>query len=1294
MFIQAVKSVGSFVPKTKRFYTQAELPKLLQLLRGYSRPFSSNQKIDGLVFCKKRGYIDPTCKTPDSLPNFFPKSGKPDALYVMARGVASQRIVDTCNRLNIPTVVPVIKGDTERVQGATTYAAFKGEGVPALLDAEQHAAVAKQYGCAAVHPAWGGLSEVKDAHLTMREHDLWVIAPEPCVIEKLGSKISGADEANSAGLPIIKGTDIVDSVDKALIAMEEEGIDFPVMVKAESGGGGKGMKEAHQSSDFEAAFDSAKSEALNSFGNDRVFIQELLPKDKSRHVEIQMMGDRWGSAKAVDGRDCSTMLNDQKIIEEKKSIPAELANSAEVFFKNNGYATAGTIEFMGFENADPSKKDWDTKFLEVNTRLQVEHTVTDHAQGIDLVEIQLRVASGQTIEEIFKDHQPSTRHAINFRLNAQEFKNQTMMPVSEFSSLTVYPPTHQRDVSLTSTQPLNPSTAFDSCLGLLTVSAETRPDAIRLALNVLAQTHLSRTSAPFAFTYLNEPVFRDNKHTTATVGSLLKTAEFKQKYDRDRRNSHLGQVEKLGQALADTHFNGTLMSGVVNPHLIQKASFPPLPEIPTIPSQWPKNEKTFGQVYREAETPFEGARNVVALRKEWTKKGRFLLGSERFRDGSQTKEANSEPPKEKQEAAPFYNQFPYSYTFMGGGADTHVVLFRHRQNPFSASKALADKMPDQIGKMLVRADAIVSYGNERIHEDDNYILLKDHVEKGDIKELRVFHGLNDIPRMVSSLKAAAKLPAIIELCMVFNKQYSADQIVDYFTLLYLHAALIDANNSAGLTKKSEYGADEEDSVLARLQYCIKDAQGRAGMENLAQLKDVPKLFNETVSELIEELNMSEHFPRALSSRFQGLLQHFSPEDQVKLKLYLTESALPENPQFNFHGHDARGVHNMMAKELQEADWAGFDVTGTEMMATTNTQAPTAKIVDSITNGSTDYFNAAELDGIAPFEFAFNQHLKSLQGGNEQTAAMAKKYGVPPGMINNVRVAFLNLGHSIHDFPKFFPVYCIVLDKILNATGVTPISKDAGDAAITLMNNNVEPNEAAVKKWMCENPDRLPVGITKILTGEKGAAPFGFDPDVKEAVKAANPVDTNEVKPVLQDLEYESEIPKSLQRLDAKQFPGDLAGLLNFRDKYGAKLWQNLSLEHKLRGLDIGETLIAGGMPVTLKSAWDDLENRNVFFKLGSQHYAKYTSALPQVGERNTPVLKPGDHKAGTTGQLTSIKKNIGDSVKQGDVVAIMTAAKMEIAITAEQDGVVKEFSFEEGMSVNETDILFNISDEK
>ncbi|RAP37168.1 hypothetical protein DID80_04555 [Candidatus Marinamargulisbacteria bacterium SCGC AAA071-K20] len=1281
MLIPVVNSFARLVPRVTRSHTKGALPRLL----------SSNKKIDRLVFCANRGFIDPTCKTPEALPNFFPKSGKPDSLYIMARGVAAQRIVNTCNKFGIPTVVPVINGDTERVSGATTYAAFGGEGVPALLDAVQHAAVAKQHGCAAVHPAWGGLSEDKDAHRTMRENGLWVIAPEPCVIEKLGSKISGAEEASKAGLPIIRGTDIVGTVEEALSEMKKDGISFPVMVKAESGGGGKGMKEAHQAADFEAAFYSAKSEALNSFGNDRVFIQELLPKDKSRHVELQMMGDRFGAAKVVDGRDCSNMLNDQKIIEENYGVPSQLALSAETFFENNGYATAGTIEFMGFENSDLTKKDLEIKFLEVNTRLQVEHTVTDHTQDTDLVETQLRVASGQTIEDIFKDHQSSTRHAINIRLNAQEYKNETMMPVSEFPPLTVYPPTIQRDVSLTSTKPDAPSTAFDSCLGLLTVSAKTRPDAIRLARSVLAKTYLPRTSASFAYTYLNELVFRNNKHNTATVGTLLNTDDFKRKYERDIRENPLGQLEKLGQALADTRTNGTLMSGVVNPHLIQKASFPPLPEIPTVSSQWPAGEQTFGQVYSGAKSPFEGARDVVALRKEWTQKGRFLLGNERFRDASQTRDANCEPPREKQLAAPFYNQFPYSNMFMGGGADTHVVLFRHRENPFSASKALADKMPDQIGKMLVRADAVVSYGNERIHEDDIYALLKDHLEKGGIKEFRVFHGLNDIPRMGSSLKAAAKLPAIIELCMVFNKQYSADQIVDYFTLLYVHSALIDANNSADLTKKSEYGADEQDSVLARLQLCIKDAQGRAGMENLAQLKEVPKLFNETVSEFIQELNISEDFQSVLSPRFQGLLQHFSPEDQVKLKLYLTQSALPENPQFNFHGHDARGVHNMMAKELQEAGWAGFDVTGTEMMSTTNTQAPTARIVDSITNGSTDYFKAKTLDGIALFEFALNKHLSPLQGGNEQTAAMATKYGVPPGMINNVRNAFLNLGHSIDDFPKFFPVYQIVLDKILNATGVTPISKDAGDAAITLMNNKVEPNLAAVKKWMCENPDLLPVGITKILIGEKGAAPFGFDPEVSAAVKAANTVSTNEVVAVLNDLEYKPEIPRSLQRLDAKQFPGDLAGLLNFRDKYGPTLWQSLSVEHKLRGLEVGETITAGGMPVTLKSEWEDSENKHTLFKLGL-HYATYTSALLQAGGSTTPVLKPGDHKAVVAGQLTSIKKAEGDSVKKGDVIAIITAAKMEISITAEHDGVVSNFSAEVGDSVGASYILFNISD--
>jgi pyruvate carboxylase len=1268
-----------------------------------------------LIFKEDKGYVDPNVTTPGSLPDFFKKN--PDSLYVAGRGVAAQRIVETCNNLGIRVVVPVIDGDTERVRGADVYANMQGTGTEAFLNVAQHVDLANKYGCAAVHPGWGGWSEDSSAHRTVRDNGLWVIGPEPVVIDLMGSKTESAILASQAGLPIIKGTGIISELTNINTELANAGITFPVMVKAVSGGGGKGMRIARNAQELESSFKSAQNEARINFGDDRVFIQSLLDVDHARHRELQMIADRYGNSKCVGGRDCSSQRGNQKIIEE--SVDLFLAKESESLVSKVGYSNAGTLEFI-YSNGKYS-------FLEMNTRLQVEHPVTEFQTGVDLVEAQLKVASGIQLSKIFPNELNRSSHTMNVRINAQEFKplEQTMMPSAELKhGYTKWPLVHPQHSRLVTTYPKTFSGNFDSCVGLYTAMATTRNEAINILRKNLSKSYLPGTNLDFVLGILNSDSFKSDTHNLGTVSKLMQDQQFSDTYRRNEQLNSEVNIAKLVHLLADIAVNGTKMTGVINPELIQnKSTFPELPEVNAVPSQWPEG-KTFGQLYSEAGGDFKGARSVIKERRRWVnEENRFLLGTERFRDQSQTRDANREAPREKQLAAPFYNQFPFAYNFVGGGADTHVVTMVHKEDPHEASAKLSQLMPDQISKALIRADAVVGYGDSLdLSLDQMRELHSDMYNIGEIKEQRHFHGLNDMNRILLSMKASCVYPFILDMCQAFHENYTADQSVAHFVSIFLNA--VELENDASIIKKSfELGyfdsledAKKEFSIINRLHFSIKDAQGIIGLENVPVLEKIPSKLKESLKRLFElavadkltqqsfqdiiseDIMPIKKFPNidTVAKQLKALvLNHFEING---VDYNLATPAQKETlfneliPVMGVHSHNARGVHQMLANKLSKSGWGCFDVGGTEMMTTSNTQAPVSSIVPAIEDGRANYFNFTKLDDIAAFEYILNKWLSPLQGGNEQTANMAATYGIPPGMINNVRNAYLALGGDPNKFREILPLFGIVLKEILDATGVTPISKDAGDTALVLALEKVEATKEAIINWIEKNASKLPMGIKNIMLGRKGDAPFEFNQEVKNAVNNLCESEKPEFLKII-DVQYRQrceeidrvsvDVPAHLKRLDVYQFPGEIKRMLSFNKEHG-NLYKYLPLDVKLRGLEPNKIYTYSFEPLERDfqlrlgpiSSSDNFGMRNVEIEVDSkQHKVPIKDASIVVKEDSVTKLEPGQQlvRSNCVGVVFKLLKNPGDRVEKGDNIAILTAMKMEVTIASTASGILEKY---------------------
>lgn len=280
-------------------------------------------------------------------------------------------------------------------------------------------AAAVTTGCEAVHPGYGFLAENADFARACAENDLVFIGPSPECIERMGNKAAARETMTACGVPTVPGSDgVVERVEDARAFAEAVG--YPVLIKASAGGGGKGMREVHRPEDLEGAYAAAKAEAAAAFGNDDVYLEKLVLRP--RHIEIQVLADDHGNQVALCERDCSIQRRHQKLLEEAPSpalddeLRAAMGEAAVKAVKAVDYRNAGTIEFL----LDESGAFY---FMEMNTRVQVEHPVTEQITGTDIIKEQLRIASGEPMSCADRAPFSPNGHAIEFRINAEDPAN-------------------------------------------------------------------------------------------------------------------------------------------------------------------------------------------------------------------------------------------------------------------------------------------------------------------------------------------------------------------------------------------------------------------------------------------------------------------------------------------------------------------------------------------------------------------------------------------------------------------------------------------------------------------------------------------------------------------------------------------------------------------------------------------------------------------------------------------------------------------------------------------------------
>jgi acetyl-CoA carboxylase biotin carboxylase subunit len=338
-------------------------------------------------------------------------------ILIANRGEVALRIARTCDRLGIEPVFAASTADATApyLRGRTTVILGPAKASESYLDPLRLVQAARQSGCTALHPGWGFLAENARFAQLCEQHGITFIGPSPAAMDLMGRKTPAKRVAAAAGLRLIPGSDgtLRDAAHARSVADE---VGYPVLLKAESGGGGRGMRIVRHPDEIATAFASAEAEARAAFGDPRLFLERLI--EGGRHVEIQVLADRYGHVVHLGERDCTVQRNHQKLIEESpaRAVPAdELARTfaaATRVCQDIGYVGAGTIEFL----LDHEKK---LRFMEMNTRLQVEHCVSEMRTGIDLVEEQIKVAAGHRLSRTQADIEFSG-HAIECRINAED----------------------------------------------------------------------------------------------------------------------------------------------------------------------------------------------------------------------------------------------------------------------------------------------------------------------------------------------------------------------------------------------------------------------------------------------------------------------------------------------------------------------------------------------------------------------------------------------------------------------------------------------------------------------------------------------------------------------------------------------------------------------------------------------------------------------------------------------------------------------------------------------------------
>ncbi|KAK3335783.1 pyruvate carboxylase [Cercophora scortea] len=1147
-------------------------------------------------------------------------------ILVANRGEIPIRIFRTAHELSLHTIAIFSYEDRlsmHRQKADEAYVIGKrGQYTPvgAYLASDEIVKIAVEHGAQMVHPGYGFLSENADFARKVEKAGLIFVGPSPEVIDALGDKVSARTLAIAAGVPVVPGTEgAVEKFEEVKEFTDKYG--FPIIIKAAYGGGGRGMRVVREQASLQDAFERATSEAKSAFGNGTVFVERFL--DKPKHIEVQLLGDNHGNIVHLYERDCSVQRRHQKVVEiaPAKDLPVDvrdaILNDAVKLAKSVNYRNAGTAEFL----VDQQNRYY---FIEINPRIQVEHTITEEITGIDIVAAQIQIAAGATLEQLgLTQDRISTRgFAIQCRITTED-------PAKNFQpdtgKIEVYRSAGGNGVRLDGGNGFAGAVItpfYDSMLVKATCHGSTYEIARRKVLRALIEFRIRgvKTNIPFLASLLTHPTFIEGNCWTTFIDDTPSLFDLVGSQNR---------AQKLLAYLGDVAVNGSSIKGQVGePKFRGDIIIPPLLD-------------DAGHKIDVTEPCAQGWRKIILEQgpKAFAKavreyKGTLLMDTT-WRDAHQSLLATRVRTVDllniaKETSHALHNLYALE---CWGGATFDVAMRFLYEDPWDRLRKMRKLIPNIPFQMLLRGANGVAYASLPDNAIDHFV---DQAKKNGVDIFRVFDALNDIDQLEVGIKAVQKAGGVCEGTVC----YSGDM----------------------LNPKKKYNLQYYLDIVDKLVALDIDVLG---------IKDMAGVLK----------------PHAATILIGTIRKKY-----------------PDLP-IHVHTHDSAGtgVTSMVACAMAGAD--AVDAATDSLSGMTSQPSINAILASLDGTGKDPGLNVHHVRALDTYwsqlRLLYSPFEAHLTGPDPEVY----EHEIPGGQLTNLifQASQLGLGSQWLETKKAYEQANDLLGDIVK---VTPTSKVVGDLAQFMVSNKLSFDDVQARAAELD----FPGSVLEFFEGMMGQPYGGFpEPLRTNALRGRRkldkrpglflePVDFNKIRKELNrkfggnatecDVASYIMYPKVFE--DYKKFVlkyGDLSVLPTKYFLSKPEIGEEFHVE-----LEKGKVLILKLLAVGPLS--ENTGQREVFYEMnGEVRQATVDDKQASVENVSRPKADPTDSSqvgAPMAGVLVELRVREGGEVKKGDPLAVLSAMKMEMVISAPHNGVVSSLAVREGDSVDGSDLVCRI----
>ncbi|XP_034178667.1 pyruvate carboxylase isoform X1 [Osmia lignaria lignaria] len=1158
------------------------------------------------------------------------------SVLVANRGEIAIRVFRACTELGIRSVAIYSEQDKMQMHRQKADEGYMiGRGLPpvqAYLNIPEIIKVAKENDVDAIHPGYGFLSERSDFAEAVINAGMRFIGPSPKVVQQMGDKVAARVAAIEAGVPIVPGTDgPVTTSDEAMEFCIKHGL--PVIFKAAYGGGGRGMRVVRQMEEVRESFERASSEAKAAFGNGAMFIEKFI--ERPRHIEVQLLGDNAGNVVHLYERDCSVQRRHQKVVEIAPAprldpkIRNEMTERAVRLAKHVGYSNAGTVEFLADERGN-------FYFIEVNARLQVEHTVTEEITGIDLVQSQIRIAEGMTLPEL-----GMTQSKIIPQGSAIQCRVTTEDPAKNFQPDTgrieVFRSGEGMGIRLDGASAFAGaiiSPYYDSLLVKVIAHASDLQASCAKMNRALREFRVRgvKTNIPFLLNVLENQKFLSGNVDTYFIDENPQLFQFQPSQNRAQKLlNYLGSILVNGPS---TPLATSLKPADIKPHIPQIAldfaklaaaeenNDPDLPDLLEPP-------KGFRHIYKE--------QGPEAFAKAIRQHDGLLLMDTTFRDAHQSLLATRVRSHDLLLISPFVaHKFNNLYSLENwGGATFDVALRFLHECPWERLEDMRKAIPNIPFQMLLRGANAVGYTNY----PDNvvYKFCELAVQTG-MDIFRVFDSLNYLPNLILGMEAAGKAGGIVEAAISYTGDVSDPNRKKYDLKYYTNLA---------------------------------DELVKAGTHVLA-IKDMAGLLKPKAAVMLIDAIRQKHPDVPLH-----IHTHDTAGAGVAAMLACAES-----------GADVVdvAVDSMSGMTSQPS-------MGAVVASLMGTPKDTKFNLNDVSEYSAFWEQTRTL--YAPFECTTTMksgnadvYLNEIPGG-QYTNLQFQAYSLGLGeMFEDVKKAYREANLLLGDIIKVTPSSKVVGDlaqfMVQNKLSADDVLNKAEE--LSFPKSVVEFLQGAIGEPHGGFPEPLRSKVLKNMPrvqGRPGASlpPLDFDALKSQLQESYPQVTENDI-------------------MSAALYPSVTNDYLNFREQYGPvdKLETRVFLTGPKVAEEFDVTIEKGKTLAikTLAVAEDLTKNgeREVFFEMNGQVRSVFIKDKEAVKELHVhPKVVKGDKNqigAPMPGTVIDIRVKVGDTVDKGVPLVVLSAMKMEMVVQAPRAGKVKSLEVSQGIRLEGDDLILTL----